>query len=266
MTPDQLRTRFRDLHEGSELFVMPNPWDVGSARILERQGFPALATTSSGFAWSIGLLDGQVDLPTLAAHVAAITAAVDIPVSVDAERCFAETPEDIAATVDALADAGAAGFSIEDWDPATASIDPLETSVARVEAAVAAAERHGMVVTARAEGLLRGVGDLDDALRRLTAFGDAGAECLYAPAVRSVDDIGRVVSELDRAVNVLLVPGVPTLADLAALGVRRISTGGGLARAAYGALITTGDQLLIGDSSYVSTAPPSQEISPLIAR
>lgn len=266
MSPDQLRTRFRELHEGSDLFVMPNPWDVGSARILESQGFPALATTSSGFAWSVGLVDGQVDLGLLVDHVAAISAAVDVPVNVDAERCFAETPEGIAATVDALAGAGAAGFSIEDWDPATSSIDPFDVSLARVEAAVAAAAPHGMVVTARAEGLLRGVGDLDDAVQRLTAFRDAGAECLYAPAVRRPDDIGRVVEEVGRAVNVLLVPGVPTLAELSNLGVRRISTGGGLARAAYGALIGAGDQLLAGDASYADAAPPSQEISPLVAR
>lgn len=266
MTPDQLRTRFRELHEGSDLFVMPNPWDVGSARILESQGFPALATTSSGFAWSIGLVDGQVELATLVDHVAAVSAAVDVPVNVDAERCFAETPEDVAATVDALARAGAAGFSIEDWDPETGSIDAFEVSLARVEAAVTAAAPHGMVVTARAEGLLRGVGDLDDALRRLTAFRDAGAECLYAPAVRTPEDIGRLVAELGRAVNVLLVPGVPTLAELADLGVRRISTGGGLARVAYGALIAAGDQLRAGDASYAGSAPPSQEISRLVAR
>ena len=245
---------------------MPNPWDVGSARILESQGFPALATTSSGFAWSVGLVDGQVDLDMLFAHVAAISAAVEVPVSVDAERCFAATPADVAATVDALADAGAAGFSIEDWDPATASIDPFDVSLARVEAAVEAASRHGMVVTARAEGLLRGVGDLDDAVARLVAFRDAGAECLYAPAVRSSADIAHVVETVGTAINVLLLPGVPTLAELADLGVRRISTGGGLARAAYGALISAGDQLLAGDASYAGEAPPSQVISPLVAR
>ena len=266
MTPDQLRTRFRELHERAELFVIPNPWDVGSARILESQGFQALATTSSGFAWSIGRLDGQVDLSTLAAHVADLAAAVDIPINVDAERCFAATADDVAATVDALADAGAAGFSIEDWNPETGDVDPFDVSLARVEAAVAAADRHGMVVTARAEGVLRGVGDVDQALERLVAFRDAGAECLYAPALTDPSDIGRVVDALGRAVNVLLIPGVPSLSDLASLGVRRVSTGGGLARAAYGALIDAGEELAAGSAGYAAAAQPGATISGLIAR
>ena len=148
MTPDALRTRFRALHTGSELFVMPNPWDVASARILEAQGFPALATTSSGLAWAMGRVDGEVDLPTLVAHVGALCDAVDVPISVDAERCFADDPDGVAATVDALAAAGAAGCSIEDWNPQTASIDPLHVSLERVRAAVDAAAGHGMVITA----------------------------------------------------------------------------------------------------------------------
>lgn len=266
MTPDQLRSRFRDLHEGADLFVIPNPWDVGSARILEAQGFQALATTSSGLAWSLGTLDGDVDLERLAGHVAELTAAVDIPVNVDAERCFADDAAGIADTVDALADAGAAGFSIEDWNPETDDVDPFDIARARVEAAVAAADRHGMVVTARAEGVLRGVADVDQALERLVAFRDAGAGCLYAPALASSADIGRVVDTLGRAVNVLLLPGVPSLAELASLGVRRVSTGGGLARAAYGALVEAGEGLLAGSADYASSAPPGATISRLIAR
>ncbi|MEM7286773.1 MAG: isocitrate lyase/phosphoenolpyruvate mutase family protein [Actinomycetota bacterium] len=266
MTPDQLRTRFRDLHEGSDLFVIPNPWDVGSARILESQGFQALATTSSGFAWSLGRLDGQVDLDELAGHVADLAAAVDIPINVDAERCFAQSADDVAATVDALAAAGAAGFSIEDWNPEIGDVDPFETSLARVAAAVAAAEPHGMVVTARAEGVLRGVGDVDAALERLAAFRDAGAECLYAPAVSAPTDIGRLVETLGRAVNVLLLPGVPSLSELADLGVRRVSTGGGLARAAYGALVEAGEGLIAGRADYASAAPAGSAISALISR
>lgn len=265
MTPDQRRRRFRDLHAGPDLFVLPNPWDVASARILERQDFAALATTSSGFAWSLGHVDGDLDLAALVDHVAAIVAAVDIPVSVDAERCFADTPDGVAGTVDALAVAGAAGLSIEDWNPATRSIDAFETSLARVQAAVDAASPHGMVVTARAEGLLRGVGDLDDVVRRLTAFGEAGADCVYAPAVRDAVDIARLV-DLGLPVNVLLMPGVPSLAELADLGVRRVSTGGGLARAAYGALIQAGEELLAGTTTFVASALPSQQITPLVAR
>ena len=267
MTPDQLRTRFRELHQGPDLFVIPNPWDVGSARILESQGFQALATTSSGFAYSVGLDDGDVDLDRLVGHVRALTDAVDVPVSVDAERCFAEDASGVADTIDALAAAGAAGCSIEDWNPATGAIDPFDVAAERVAVAVDAARRHGMVLTARAENRLRGVDDIEDTIRRLLAFRDLGAECLYAPGLRDRGVIGRVVDELAAPVNVLAMPGGPSVPDLASIGVRRVSTGGALARAAYGVLVEAGNELIgPGTAAFAAQAMPSAEIAPMIVR
>jgi 2-methylisocitrate lyase-like PEP mutase family enzyme len=212
---------------------MPNPWDVGSAVQLEEAGFAALATTSSGFAKSLGRSDGETTLFELAAHVAAICEATTIPLNVDAERCFSESVSGIGDTVRMLADSGAAGFSIEDWSPET-GIDPLPQAAQRVAAAVAAASDSGMVVTARAENLLRGVDDLDDTIARLTTYADAGAHCVYAPGLHRPDDIAAVVQAADGlAVNVLLWPNGPTVPQLAELGVRRVSVGGSLANAAY---------------------------------
>src|SRR3954469_19069023 len=159
---DARRQRFRDLHDHG-FFLLPNPWDVGSAVLLEHAGFPALATTSSGFAASLGRMDGSVSLAELVDHVAALAAAVDVPVNVDAEHCF----DDPAATVAGLAGAGASGVSIEDFDPVSRSIDPLPVAVERVGRAVEEARRHGIVLTARAENHLHGVDDLDDTVARL---------------------------------------------------------------------------------------------------
>lgn len=238
------RRQFQALHEpGGSCFVLPNPWDVGSARILEHLGFVALATTSSGFAASLGRPDMSVELPELVAHVEAVTAAIAIPLNVDAERCFGDTPEEVAASVELLAEAGASGISIEDWNPATGAIDPLPVAVERVRAASEACARHGVVLTGRAENLLHGVDDLDDTIERLCAYRDAGAGCLYAPGLARSADIARVVEATGRPVNVLSLAGVPTVPELAALGVRRVSTGGALAWAAYGALVEAAREL-----------------------
>jgi len=229
------RDRFRALHEAGT-FLVPNPWDAGSARLLEHLGFPALATTSSGLAASLGKLDQQVTREELVAHVAAVTAVVGVPLSVDAERCFADSAAGIAETVDLLAEAGAAGISIEDYDPIAGRIETLEVGAERVAAAADACRRYGIVLTARAENHLYGHDDLDDTIERLRAYQAAGAEVVYAPGLRTAADIARLVDSVPAPVNVLAVAGAPAVAELAALGVRRVSTGGALAWAAYGAL------------------------------
>ncbi|GAB7046172.1 isocitrate lyase/PEP mutase family protein [Catenuloplanes indicus] len=234
-----LRDRFRALHAAGT-FVMPNPWDTGSARLLESLGFAALATTSSGLAAGLGTLDQRGTLAGLCAHTAALTAAIGVPLNVDAERCF----DDVTATVDALADAGAAGLSIEDYDPARGAVTPATDATARVAEAAEACARHGIVLTARAENHLYGHDELDDTIDRLRAYRDAGADVLYAPGLRTPDDIARVVAAVDAPVNVLAVAGAPSVPELAALGVRRVSTGGALAWAAYGAARTAALELL----------------------
>jgi 2-methylisocitrate lyase-like PEP mutase family enzyme len=248
------RERFRDLHRAG-LFVMPNPWDIGSARLLASMGFEALATTSTGHAASLGRSDQHVTRDELLAHVAALSAAVDLPLNVDAERGFAEDPAGVAETVALIAEAGAAGCSIEDYDPEHGRIEPLEIAADRVAAAAGAARAHGVVLTARAENHLYGIDDLEDTLRRLRAYRDAGAEVLYAPGLVDSGQIRRVVQEIDAPVNVLALRHGPTISELAAIGVRRVSTGGGLARAAYGALFAAARELqTAGTTTYLDAA------------
>lgn len=244
--------QFRDLH-ATGMFVMPNPWDIGSARLLQQLGFPALATTSSGHAASLGRLDQHVTRDELLAHAEAIAAAVDVPVNIDAEDCFADQPGGVERTVTLIGTTGTAGCSIEDYDPRAGAILPFEVAVERVAAAVAAARSSGLVVTARAENLLHGITDLDDTIARLQAYGAAGAEVLYAPGLVKIADIARVVAEAGRPVNVLALPGVPAMPELAAAGVRRVSTGGSLAWVAYGSLVEAGRELLErGTTSYLA--------------
>ncbi len=236
---------------------MPNPWDVGSARILASLGFEAIATTSSGHAASLGRLDQHVTRDELVAHVAALASAVPIPLNVDAEFGFPDDPGGIAATVRLLAEAGAAGMSIEDYDPAADAILDPEEAVARVRVAVEAASRTGLVLTARAENHLHGRNDLDDTIERLRAYRDAGAGVVYAPGLVDAADISKVVSSVDSPLNVLALPSGPSVPELAALGVRRVSTGGSLARAAYGALAEAARELAgPGTSTYLGRALP----------
>jgi 2-methylisocitrate lyase-like PEP mutase family enzyme len=238
-----LRHQFRALHE-SGTFVMPNPHDIGTTRLLTTLGFQALATTSSGFASTLGQMDMTATRDQLIEHVRQLTAATHLPFNVDSERLYGEDAAGIAECVGLLGDAGAAGCSIEDWDRSTNQIDEFNVAVARVGAAAEAARSNGIVLTARCENLLRGVIDLDDTIIRLCAYRDAGAEVVYAPGLVDLDQIRRVVSEVGVPVNVLILPGGPSVAELAAAGVRRVSLGSYFANAANAAVINAGKQLL----------------------
>jgi len=255
------RSRFRSLHSADEFFVMPNPWDVGSARLLASLGFQALATTSAGFAWSLGKLDQRVTREELVAHVAHLAEATPLPINVDSERCYPDDPGGIAETVARLADAGAAGFSIEDYDPAAGRIDEVALAAERVAIAAEAAHRLDapMTLTGRAENHIRGVDDLDDTVARLIAYRDAGADVVYAPGLADLDQIAAVVEAVDVPVNVLLTPNGPTIAELASVGVRRVSTGGALAGHSYGALADAANELLsTGTSTYATRRAPRE--------
>lgn len=231
------RTRaFHRLHE-SGCFVIPNPWDVGSARALVSLGFTALATTSAGFAWAAGRPDHGITLEDALAHSRTMAAAVDVPVSVDFEGGFAVEPAGVAASVAAAAATGISGLSIEDssHDP-TQPLFEFGLAVDRVRAARQAIDDSGtgMVLTGRSEGFLVGRPDLGETIRRLTAYAEAGADCLYAPGIRTPEEISAIVRAVaPKPVNVLVGGDYATVAQLAGLGVRRISVGGALARTAW---------------------------------
>ena len=266
MTAADCRARFRELHEEDRLFLMPNPWDVGSARLLEAMGFPALATTSAGFAWSIGKPDQQVTRAELVAHVAAITAAVDIPLNIDSERLYPDDPGGVAETVRLLAEAGASGCSIEDYNPATDGMDDVAAQSERVAEAAEAAHAADMVLTGRCEHHIRGVDDLDATIARLIAYRDAGADCLYAPGLTDLEQIRRVVDEVDAPINVLALPACPPIGDLEAIGVRRISTGSLLAGVAYGAAVSGARELFDdGTSTYAGGHVPRDLLAKALA-
>jgi 2-methylisocitrate lyase-like PEP mutase family enzyme len=237
---------FLALHVPGTPLLLPNPWDAGSAKVLASLGFKALATTSSGFAATLGRPDGAVSGEEALAHAASIVEAVDVPVSADLENGFAADPAGVSATVRAAAAAGLAGCSIEDFSGGPGGvIYDLGLAAERVAAAVeAAAIVPGLVLTARAENLIRGNPDLDDTIARLQAYQAAGAHVLYAPGLRSLDDIRRVVESVDRPVNVLALPGLPSVAELAEAGVARISVGGAFSHVAFGALSRAARELL----------------------
>ena len=237
------RAAFRKLHAGG-CFVIPNPWDIGTTRYLQHLGFKALATTSAGFAFSRGLPDAAVSRDDMLAHIAEIVAATDLPVNADFEGGYAHEPEGVAESVRLCVATGVAGLSIEDatGDKAKPLYD-LDLAVARIKAARAAIDKAGgdVLLTGRAECFLVGRPDLDETVRRLQAYSAAGADCLYAPGIRTPELITAVVkAAAPKPVNVLM-PGALGLsvADLAALGARRISVGGTLARVAWGAFIRT---------------------------
>lgn len=231
---------FHALHRAG-CFVMPNPWDPGSARLLAALGFPAVATTSAGFAWTLGQRDNAVAFDAMLAHLTAMAAAVDVPVNADFEGGFAVAPDGVAANVRLAAATGIAGLSIEDstGDPASPLFDRT-LAVERIAAAREAldASGTGVVLTARSEGFFVGRPDLDETIARLRAFADAGADCLYAPGIRSTEQIAAVVAAVaPKPVNLLVNGGFITVAEAARLGVRRISVGGALARVAWTAAL-----------------------------
>jgi len=227
-TQEEKAERFRELHAGDP-FVIPNPWDVGSARVLAALGFPALATTSSGFAFTLGRLDGGASLEEVATHVDALSAATDLPVAVDLENGYGADPASAAGAVARVAAAGAVGGSIEDYDPAGHLYEPA-AAVERVAAAAEAARSlpFPFTLTARAENHIRGNPDLDDTIARLQAFERAGADVLYAPGLRTGEEIQAVCDAISRPLNVLALPGM-SLGEIVGAGGQRVSLGGGLA-------------------------------------
>lgn len=235
--------------------MLPNPWDAGSARVLEALGFEALATTSSGFAFTLGRLDGSVTLAEVVEHVAALDRATALPISVDLENGYGSDPESAALAVLGAAGAGAVGGSIEDYDP-TGHIYELGHAVERVAAAVEAARGLGFpfTLTARAENHIRGHPDLDDTIARLRAYEDAGADVLYAPGLRTAAEIEAVCQAVSRPVNVLALPGM-SLAEIVAAGARRVSVGGGFTWVAISAMVDAARALR-----------DSGDLSPLAAR
>jgi 2-methylisocitrate lyase-like PEP mutase family enzyme len=237
--------RFLDLHVPGTPLLLPNPWDAGSARLLAAAGFEALATTSSGFAATLGRLDGRVTRDEAIAHAATIVAASGLPVSADLENGYAADPEGVARTLRLALGAGLAGCSIEDWDRRDGEIYEIAHASERVAAAaeVAHAGPVRLVLTARAENHIHGLDDLADTIARLRAYQDAGADVLYAPGLRSLEDIRAVTGAVERPLNVLALAGMPAVRELAAAGVARISIGGAFAFAALGALVEAAREL-----------------------
>jgi 2-methylisocitrate lyase-like PEP mutase family enzyme len=219
---------FRAMHAGDP-FVIPNPWDTGSARVLEALGFTALATTSSGFAFTLGLLDGRVTLDQMAQHVAAIDAATDLPVSADLENGYGPSPADAAEAIRRVAMAGAVGGSIEDFDRESRQLYEIGHAAERIRAAVDAAHdvAFPFTLTARAENHIRGNADLADTIRRLQSFEEAGADVLYAPGLATIEEIRALCDAVSKPVNVLAVPGL-SVAEIVDAGAQRISVGGSL--------------------------------------
>ena len=237
---------FLDLHHQGGPLLMPNPWDEGSARLLASLGFAALATTSGGFAATLGRLDYHVTREEALASAARIAASVEVPVSVDLEDGYADDPAGVAVTVEGAVAAGLAGCSVEDFTrDRDAPIYDVDLAAARVEAAAEVAHRGPvrLVLTARAENYLNGRQDLADTITRLQRYQEAGADVLYAPGMTNLDEIRSVVDSVDRPVNVLAMRGGPPVADLEAAGVRRISVGGAFAYAALGAVVAAAQEL-----------------------
>jgi 2-methylisocitrate lyase-like PEP mutase family enzyme len=254
-TQAERAARFEELHKGAP-FVIPNPWDVGSARVLEAHGFKALATTSSGFAFTLGRLDGNVTLDEVLAHVATLAQATDLPISVDLENGYGAEPSQAALAITRVAESGAVGGSIEDWDP-SGYLYELPHAVERIAAAVEAARGLGwpFTVTARAENHFRGNPDLDDTIARLQAFEEAGADVLYAPHLQTVEEMRAICDAVAKPVNVLARRHL-SMDEMVAAGAQRISVGGTLTWTAVNALAAAaaeirdrGDFSSLGDGS-----------------
>jgi 2-methylisocitrate lyase-like PEP mutase family enzyme len=272
MTREEKVKAFRALHERPGIFVIPNPWNAGSAMILAALGFEALATTSAGYAFNAGLRDDAEDLTRdgVIANAREIVDAVDLPVSADLQNGFGDSPSDCAATVRAGAKSGLAGGSIEDSRGSGDNpIYDIGLAVERVAAAAQAARESGFVLTARAENFLYGRKDLNDTIRRLQAFAEAGADVLYAPGLTTLDEIRAVCSSVDKPVNVLMgIKGtVFSVEELAAAGAKRISVGGALARAALGGLVRAAREIREqGTFTFTEEAIPGSEVAALIGK
>jgi 2-methylisocitrate lyase-like PEP mutase family enzyme len=261
---------FRALHERDQAFIIPNPWDVGTAKLLARLGFEALATTSMGYAFSAGQLDNTVDRGRMMEHLSEIASATDLPVSADLENGFGDTPEVVSETIKMAAGTGVVGGSIED---ATGVRDhpiyALEHAVERMRAAAEAARSLPFVfmLTGRAENYLHGRTDLKDTIRRLQAYQEAGADVLYAPGLATKEEIASVGSSVDRPVNVVMgLRGVQlSLAELSAIGVKRVSVGSALCRTALGAFLRAGREMLEGGTfTFANQAPTPQDVGALL--
>jgi 2-methylisocitrate lyase-like PEP mutase family enzyme len=256
---EQKAAAFRALHEGDP-FVIPNPWDAGSAKVLAALGFKALATTSSGFAYTLGRPDGSVSLDEVAAHVGVLDDATELPVSVDLENGYGPAPQDAARAIERAAEAGAVGGSIEDYDP-DGHLYELDQAVERVAAAAEAGARAGFpfTFTARAENHIRGNPDIEDTVARLQAYERAGADVLYAPGVRNAEEIRTVCAAVSKPVNVLAHPGL-ALDEIVEAGAQRISVGGQLAWVAAGALAKAAEAIRDrGDLSVLRTDVPIRD-------
>ncbi len=261
----ELTDRFRLLHQ-SGCFVIPNPWDLGSARVLEGLGFPALATTSAGFAWSVGRRDNHITLDQALEHLGAMSASVNVPVNADFEGGFAVNPEDVAANVGKAVQTGIAGLSIEDSTHDRANpLFEFDLAVERIRASRRAIDRSGtgVLLAGRSEGFIAGRPDLKETIRRLVAYAEAGADCLYAPGIRSIADIKSVVDAVaPKPVNVGVGSDFTTVAELARIGVRRISVGGALARAAWAGFMRAAKEIAEkGTFSALAGAMAASEIN-----
>lgn len=261
---------FRALHQRPGAFIIPNPWDVGTSRLLAHLGFEALATTSAGFAFSRGRPDGGVTRDDTIDHARAIVGATDLPVSADLEGGFGDAPEDTAETIRQAAEAGLVGGSIE--DSTGRKDDPIyahDHAVERVRAAVETARglAFPFTLTARSENFLWGRPDLADTIRRLQAFQDAGADVLYAPGLKSREEIATLIRSVDRPVNILAgIPGALSVAELGEIGVKRISIGGALARAALGAFLTAAREMReSGTFTFANGLAPSRDINAIFS-
>lgn len=258
---------FRALHERENAFIIPNPWDVGTARVLAHLGFKALATTSMGYAFSLGRRDNTLDRQQVMAHASAIASATQLPVSADMENGFGDSPDTVAETIRLAAAAGVVGGSIEDATGRSSQpIYDMELAIERVRAAVSAARAlpFPFTLTARAENYLHGRPDLADTIKRLQAYQEAGADVLYAPGLASKEDIATVVSSVDRPVNVLMgLRGAQmSLAELSAMGVKRVSVGSSLCRSALGALLRAAQEMQEhGTFTFATEAANPDEIS-----
>jgi len=259
--------RFRALHGGDGAFVIPNPWDTGSARIFAGLGFEALATTSSGLAFALGKSDGSVSREEHLAHIGALVDATPLPVSADLEQCYSDDPKEAADTIRMASEAGASGGSIEDYTgPPGGRIYDFDHAVERVAAAVEVVRSlpRPFVLTARAENLIRGVDDLDDTIRRLQAFDKAGAEVLYAPGLKTAEDVRAVCSAVSKPVNVLATPAL-SVAEIAEAGGKRISVGGALARTAIGGFLSASREIIEkGTFTAIGDAPGFPEINAIM--